>query len=178
MMNSVAARGTTRYKEVEEKYSSYATPDVGHQLLKRMVGTWNTSAKIYDISGKYKVAEAVATIKPILDGRFFTEEVVEKNSEFRGTGIYGYDTAKKEFFFLWVDNMSTGQQSSLGKGSADGNSFVLKSEATELCEGGKVTFTKTYKVDGPDKILYELFVKNDGNKKEFKAMEIVYNRAK
>ena len=178
MMNSVAARADEKYRTVEDKYAKMATPGKHHEYLKVFEGKWNTKATIYDISGKSKQAEAVSTIKWILGNRFLTEDLDEKTSDFRGMGIIGYDNDKKKYFMVWVDTMGTGQFTSEGTSDNAGKTFTLKGEAKELSEDGKITYTQTYRVESNDKILYEMHVKNDGNGKEYKAMEIVYTRAK
>ena len=163
---------------MQEAWEKAATPGDQHKVLKKMVGKWNVTTKMW-MDPKQPPMESTGTaeVKPILGDRFIQTNFSStfQGKPFSGIGTEGYDNVKKKYVGTWIDSMSTGIMRSEGTADTNGN---MKSEgvSTDPMTGkeSKMRIVGTWQ--GDDKLVEEFFEKKGG--KEVKGMEITYTRAK
>ena len=82
------------------------TPKPGpeHEMLKKKVGTWDTSMKFGDMESKGTV-----TFKMELGGMWLVGALESElfGQKFSGKSLDSYDSAKNKYVGIWVDSMST-----------------------------------------------------------------------
>ena len=168
-----------------EKWMAYATPGAEHKKLDERVGKWNLKVRSWHTPDA-PVQESTATseVKWILDGHYLAEEVKGQMQmgegqtvSFQGRGTMGYDNAKKEYFSTWMDNMGTGLFVSHGNFDSSGKTMTFDGEMVCPMRGHEIPMRTVETRMGPDQWKMEMYGP-DADGKEFKAMEIVYTRAK
>jgi hypothetical protein len=166
-----------------------AQPGENHKLLAHSVGNWSLKVKMWnngDTNSAPMESSATAKVKEILGGRFFASEVSGKmempgadgkmtQTEFKGTGIEGYDNAKKKFVGSWVDNMSTSILMAEGDYDAAAKVFTFHAEVA-YGPGVKVKVREVVKIVDDDHHTFEWF--EDRGAGEIKTMQIEYTRQK
>lgn len=162
-----------------EEMKKYTEPNEHHKALEPLVGRWKTTVKIWMTEGaEPEISEGTSDNQWIMGGRFlqqnFRGEAMGK--PFEGMGIIGYDTIAGEYTSLWLDNMSTGIMR--GTAQFDSSSKTFTEKGTMSCP---MTMEKDREMRAEWKIIdnnrstYETFLK-DKDGKEFKSMEITYDR--
>jgi hypothetical protein len=79
-------------------------PGPEHQVLKKMVGTWDTTMKFGDMEAKGQM-----TYKMDLGGLWLIGNLESQmaGQKFSGRSLDGFDPNKKKYVGVWVDSMST-----------------------------------------------------------------------
>ena len=159
-----------------------------HKLLSATTGNWNFAIKMWmnpDPTAKPQESKVTATRKDIMGGRYVMMDVSGKmqmpgtdgkmkDVQFKGMGVEGYDNAKKKFVSSWIDNMSTGIQSSEGTYDPATKTFTYTSEI-EMMPGMKIPVREVIKVPDNNHMVLEWYENRGGQDK--KTMEINYTRA-
>lgn len=119
------------------------------------IGKWSVT----DPSGKVVGSN---TITKMEDGCVIREEWKAANGTYTGTSYNFYNSEKKHWEQLWIDNQ--GQHLKL-KGNREGNKMILASEPTKDQSGETVInrITWTANSDGTVRQLWEV-LKQDGSK--------------
>ena len=82
------------------------TPKPGpeYEMLKKKVGTWDTSMKFGD-----KESKGTVTFKMELGGMWLVGAMESElfGQKFSGKSLDSYDSTKKKYVGIWVDSMST-----------------------------------------------------------------------
>src|SRR3954464_3125938 len=159
-----------------------------HKLLSGMNGNWNFAIKMWmnpDPNAKPQESKGSATRKDMMGGRYVMMDVTGKmqmpgqdgkmkDVQFKGMGIEGYDNAKKKFVSSWIDNMSTGIQSSEGSYDPASKTFTFTS-VIEMMPGMRTPVREVLKITDKDHMMMEWYETHGGQEK--KTMEIAYTRA-
>lgn len=160
-----------------------------HKLLARGVGEWTYHMKTWmnpDPNAPPSESSGVATIKPLLGGRYFQADHSGKfampgpdgkmtDFDFKGSSVEGYDNVKKKFVSTWIDNMSTGIAMAEGTYDAGSKSFTYHTEY-EMMPGMKTKVRQVLTLKDDDHKTFEFYEDRGG--KEVKTMEIAYTRKK
>lgn len=82
----------------------FPKPGPEHEMLKKWVGTWDTTMKMVGMETK-----GTATYKMELGGLWLTSTFEGEfgGMKFSGRGLDSYDAGKKKFVAVWVDSMTT-----------------------------------------------------------------------
>lgn len=129
--------------------------------LRAFVGTWELTVEGAKEKGS-------AEIKPILGGRFYTEDVKIPfgNINMEWHGVYGYDRAKKHYTGIWFDNMANTTISGSGEADMTGRILTFRGE-----HAGNAKFVWRISNDGKKAMVIEMFqVAKDG--KETLVMKV------
>jgi hypothetical protein len=89
-----------------------AKPGPEHARLASMAGKWKVVQKsMFDPSKPPEISQGTEVCTLICNGLFLRSEyhVKDKNGDFYGSGLVGYDTMKKRYTGNWVDSWSTMQ---------------------------------------------------------------------
>ena len=163
-----------------EEMKKLGAPGENHKLLEPMIGNWKANVKFW-MSADAKPEESMGSSSNhwILGGRFVQQDFkgTSMGQPFEGLGIMGYDNIRGEFTSLWMDNMATGVM--VGSSQYDAASKMFSGNATMSCpmtgEKNRAMRSVCKTVDA-NHLTHEMYM-NDKDGKEFKAMEISYERA-
>jgi hypothetical protein len=173
------AAGKMDEKAMMEMMAKYSTPGAEHKKLEAMVGTWDTTAKMWmDPSAPPRESKGVAENKMALGGRFLeqTFEGTMMDQPFAGKGYTGYDLYKKQYVSTWMDSMGTAIMSATGNVDSSGK-LTMTGSMDDPMTGKKMDFKETMTTVDNDHQLFELWMPGpDG--KMFKTLEITYARKK
>ncbi len=166
--------------EVMAKMKEFSTPAEGHKVLAAMAGKWTFESRWWEsATSKPHESKGSANFKMILGGRYLQQDHKGKamGMSYEGMGLTGYDTLKKEYNTLWIDNMGTGFV--LGKGNFDESSKTLTDKGAFTCPMEKdhsAEYRGEWKMVDKKNMTYLMYGKGMEGKEEFKMMEIVYKR--
>jgi hypothetical protein len=121
--------------------------------LLAFVGTWELTVEGVQEKGS-------AEIKPILGGRFITEDVKVPfgNFNMEWHGVLGYDRANKQYTGIWFDNMANITRSDSGEADETGRILSFRGE-----HAGNAKFLWRISRDGDNTMTIEMFdVAEDG----------------
>ena len=173
------AAGKMDEKAVMEMMAKYSTPGPEHKKLEELVGTWDTSAKMWmDPSAAPQESKGVAENKMVLGGRFLEQnfEGTMMEQPFTGKGYTGYDLYKKQYVSTWMDSMGTMIMSATGNTDSSGK-LTMTGSMDDPMTGKKMDFKETMTMVDKDHQLFEMWMPGpDG--KMFKTLEINYTRKK
>ena len=97
---------------------------------------------------------------------------------FEGIGIIGYDNVAKEYNSIWLDNVSTGIMKASAKYDDATNVFTEEGSFSCPLTGKKDNSYKSItKIIDADHYSYEMWHDDVKTGKNYKAMEISYERA-
>ncbi len=184
-----APAGTPNEAEMMRQMMDLSKLNENHKLLADLAGNWIYTIKFWmshDPNAKPEESNGTATIKPIMDGRYFITNVSGKMKmpgadgkmkevPFKGMGIDGYDNVKKRFVEAWIDNMGTGIEFSEGNYNPATKTFTYDAEI-EPMPGIIAKVREVLKIADKDHHTLEWYENHGG--KEVKTMEINYTRAK
>lgn len=122
-------------------------PKQEYANLSAFVGTWELTVH----GAKEK---GTAEIKPILGGRFFTEDVKIPfgNISMEWHGVYGYDQATKQYTGVWFDNMANTTISDSGEADMTGRVLTFRGK-----HAGNAKFLWRISNDGKKAMVIEMF---------------------
>ena len=152
-----------------------AAPGPQHERFRASVGKWKAVVKSWNGPGEPAVGEGVSENQVILGGRYLEQRFTSTmmGQPFEGYGLNGYDNATRRYWFIWVDNMSTGMMS--GWGDMDEPGKVLTTTSTTTGPDGKPMDMKSvtrFMDDGTQ--VFTMYGLAGGQ--ETKMMEITYTR--
>ena len=161
-----------------DTWVQYAMPGRHHQLLGKMVGSWNMAVKYRMDSGSEEVeSEGSCQREWILGNRFVFEEFDGGSLAlpFKGMAIYGYDAFEQKYTSVWVDTTSTAMTTSLGVCRDGCEVIAFTGRHGDAWTGIKRPSRGVTRLISDDEHVLELYEPGtDG--KEFRVLEIRYTR--
>jgi hypothetical protein len=177
---TMPAAGKMDEKAMMEMMAKYSTPGEEHKRLEALVGTWDTTARMWmDPAAPPQESKGVSENKMALGGRFLEQsfEGTMMNQPFSGRGFTGYDIYKKQYIGTWMDTMGTSIMSATGTADASGKKWTFTGAMDDPMSGKKMDFKEVMTVVDDDHHMFELWMPGpDG--KAFKTLEINYTRRK
>lgn len=163
-----------------EAWIKASTPREEHRLLGQFVGRWNHTVK-WRMTPDAKPEESIGTteVEAIMGGRFIrqTAKGTSMGQPFEGLGLIGFDNVQERFSTVWLDNMGTAMMVGSGVFDAHTKSIVDKgSFSCPLSETKSRTYRAVLTLPVKNSYHYEFFTLDEQGK-EFKMMEILYNKA-
>ena len=157
-----------------------ATPGDAHKKLSSMIGTWDTTVKMFPMKAGAPVQQStgVSENKWVLGGRWVQESFTGNfmGMPFSGIGYTGYDNIKKEYVGTWMDNMSTAVMMSTGNATGD-KTYEFNSTMDDPMSGKSAPVKSKMTIVDDDHHTMEMWgPAPDG--KMMKMMEITYSRKK
>jgi hypothetical protein len=170
---------TPEQQAMMKAYMDAATPGAPHKAMQNLVGTWNSTIKMYDNPGAPTETKGKSTYTSVMDGRYIQEHA-EGNFNgmpFHGYGTYGYDNVMKKYVGTWIDSMGTGIMQTTGTSPDGGTTINWEGTSSDPITGKVQTYHSMMKMINKDEYHFEMSGPGpDG--KEMKMMEIQYVRAK
>jgi hypothetical protein len=96
-------------KKKDDPFAGLPKPGPEHAMLAKLAGNWTADVKAWFEPGEPKESKGTLTRKMILDGRYLQESFEGEffGSKFKGMGLTAYDSGKKKYVSVWIDNMAT-----------------------------------------------------------------------
>jgi hypothetical protein len=163
--------------EMQKAWEEYMTPGWAHEMMASHTGEWKTVSTMWmDPAAPPITMDGIAKSEMILGGRYLksTHSGVMMGMPFEGMSLEGYDNAKKEFTSIWIDNLGTGTSVSKGTYDKKTNTITYIGNVYDPMSGKDVKIKEIVKITDKDHYMIEMFNEVDG--KEFKSMEITFER--
>lgn len=162
-----------------QAWQAAATPGPAHQALAALAGNWKATTTMWMAPGAPPaVSQGKVKRTALLGGRVLQDEFESEvmGQPFTGIGLTGYDNVTGKVWSTWTDTMSTGVMVSYGTRDAATGVTTMQGEMSDPMTKGPHAVRMTSKAEGPDKEVFTMYDTKDG--KEFKSMEIIYERVK
>ena len=157
-----------------------STPGAAHQQLAQMVGTWDSSVKMWmDPSAPPEESTGTSVNSMALGGRWLEQHFTGSmmGQPFEGIGFTGYDNYKKEYVGWWIDTTSTSAMTTTGTMDAAGKSMTCTGTMDDFMTGNAVQMKTVATFVDADHHKFEMWASGpDGQM--YKNMEITYSRRK
>lgn len=151
-------------------------PGKMHQLLYKMLGTWNGKVKLWLQDGIPPIEFTTESNYETIDnGLHLTGKTTGKimGMPFTGHEHFGYNKPTKKFFVTWIDNMGSGMQYLEGNYDEASRTFTYTGNTTDpLAQPVKIT--RTLKILSDSTTHFELHTEQNGKKS--KSMEIEFTK--
>ena len=174
------AAGSEKEKKMAEM-KKYTEPNENHKALEPLIGNFKAKCSFWmDPAGQPEVSEGASNNHWIMGGRFVQQDYkgTAMGQPFEGMGITGYDLIKAEYTSIWLDSMVTGIM--VSSGQMDASTKTLNQSGTMSCpmtmEKAREMKSALTITDADHHTYVGLMKDKDG--KEFKGMEITYERVK
>jgi hypothetical protein len=170
------------------KWQAVMTPGEMHKHLEPLVGTWDTTMKMWmgGPGGPVTESKGTAEVRWVLGGRFVHEtfkgemkmpgpDGKEMSMPFEGAGMTGYDNFRKLYVGSWADTMGTQMLTMKGNYDPEKKDFTFYGEMDEPAMDlvGRPVKYVTRIVDERTHV-FEIYDLRAGD--GVKAIEITYKR--
>lgn len=161
-------------EEQMQAWMAAVSPNENHEALNPLVGAWSHDLTFWQAPGHEPMKmTATSEAKWVMDGRYvqadYTGDMM--GMPFQGRDMIGYDNARKKYFSVWLDNMSTGPMDAWGTYDPDTKTLTLEGSSIDPMTGATIESKSTLKMIDDGSLHYESHVKGaDGEM--FKNMEI------
>lgn len=157
------------------------TPGEEHKMLAKSDGNWSAETTMWmSPDAPPAKGKGTATNKMIMGGRY--QQTSFKGDfmgmPYEGSGITGYDKAKKVYFTTWMDNMSTMVMNMEGNWDAASKSINFKGKMLCPANGVECEMREVFKTVDDNTQVMEMYGPDMKTGKEFKSMEIKFTRSK
>ncbi len=167
--------------EAMAKMEQYGKPGADHKVLEPFVGNWTYTVQSWMKPGdKPEQSFGKNQNSWTMDGRFLKQEVSGKwaGQPFKGIGYTGFDKVRGEYQSIWLDNMMTGMMTASGNYNPATKTITQTGEFSCPITGDKnMWYRSELTMIDNDHHKYSAFGKDEKGK-EFKTMEISYQRVK
>ena len=157
------------------------TPGEQHAMLAKANGKWTAETTMWTSpDAPPMTAKGAAENKMVMGGRYqqtsFKGDMM--GMPYEGSGITGYDKAKKVWFTTWMDNMSTTVMNMEGAWDDATKSINFKGKMLCPANGKECEMREVYKIVDDNTHVMEMYGPDMKTGKEYKNMEIKYTRGK
>ncbi|MFU8856247.1 MAG: DUF1579 domain-containing protein [Deferrisomatales bacterium] len=115
------------------------TPGKPHELLGRMVGSWDVQGRLWMEGPEGPISESRGTVETrwLLPGLWIQDQVRMEmmGRPFQGYGVTGYDNLKKKYVAVWCDSLGTALLTMEGNLDAEGGTLALFGVANDPVTG-------------------------------------------
>ena len=141
-------------ENAHHRWKKYNTPSESHKKLKAYEGEWDVVMKLWmDGGGAPMISKGEMDSELIFGGRFLrtdvraTMEIKYQDGvwqvPFEGLGITGYDTLRKKYVAVWIDNFTNSISFSEGQHDKSGKVFTFFGKQDDWMDG---VFDKPFKI--------------------------------
>jgi hypothetical protein len=182
--------GPDPMQEMLAKWLATTEPGPEHELLKSMVGTWNTTTEMWwaGPDAPSMKTEGTTTNELILGGRYVMQRLAGKMPlpdatgqttmvYFEGIGVTGFDRYRNVYVGGWIDSMSTQMLTFRGTYNPNTKTMALYGEMDEPMMNmvGRTVKYET-KFESDDKHVFTIYDLAAGD--DYKAVRVTYTRVK
>ncbi|MBK7403649.1 MAG: DUF1579 domain-containing protein [Phycisphaerales bacterium] len=162
----------------------WAKPVPEHEVLQRMVGTWDCQTKFWMAPGDPTEGTGTSEAQAVLGGRFVTQHFQLPDMmgrPFEGMGATGYDKSKGKYVNVWMDSFSTGFSTMEGEYDKGSKTMTWTGNAVYPDGAGgtiESPIKQVVKYEGKDKIVMEFWEPPAQGEEMIRNGEITYTRRK
>jgi hypothetical protein len=153
-------------------------PTKEHEVLKRDVGTWEATVKIWPSEGAPAMESKGTETNELLKGGLWLVSRFEgeaAGTPFTGVGATGYDPEEKKYVGTWVDTLSPHMMISKLEYDESSKTFTGTGEGRDSQTKQPYTAKLVARYIDDDNRVFEMHMP-DKEGKHFKMMEITYKR--
>jgi hypothetical protein len=158
-------------------WQAYMTPGIMHKMMMGFNGDWKEDVTFWMAPGAPATnTQSTCTNSMIMGNRYQeSKHTGDMNGmPFEGTGILGYDNAKKVFVSTWIDNMGTGIMYLEGKYEEQNKTIHFSGKSVDPMTGKEIHVREEFKMIDNNNQEMEMYMTQNG--KEFKSMDIKFTR--
>ena len=158
-------------------WMEYMTPGKMHKMIAESNGEWKEEITLWMTPGAPPTTTSGSCENKMIMGDRYQESTHKSEMNgmpFEGTGILGYDNAKKVFVSSWIDNMGTGIMHMEGKWDEKTNTVHFTGKTVDPMSGKDLAVREEFKMISNNSQTMEMYMTENG--KEFKTMEIKFTR--
>jgi hypothetical protein len=177
ILTAISINSYSQNNDEMKKWMDYMTPGKEHQEFAKMNGDWTYTTKMWmDPNGEPQTYTGEAKCEMILGGRYQQVTATGKmmGMDFKGSGINGFDNAKKVYVSSWIDNFGTGLLYMEGSFDEASKKIVYKGKMVDPLTGKDTEYKQTIKIVDDKNFEMDMYNVVDG--KEFKNMEMKYTK--
>ncbi|MGC4059215.1 MAG: DUF1579 family protein [Chitinophagaceae bacterium] len=150
-----------------------------HHMLMTTAGHWQLEMKVWSSPKSQEVMTSLfeCDTRPMAEGRFLVSEIrgMSGNMMYEAQSVMGYNATTQKFERLWFDNLSSGMLLLEGTYDDASKKINFTGATTDPRTHERIPMRQVLHLADPAKIVLEVFLQfKEG--KEFKSMEINYNR--
>lgn len=172
---------TVDFQAGMKRFQESMEPTTQHELLAALVGTWNTTTKLWTMGpgGDAQTSTGTATMTMDLGGRFLVSRAEGTMMGMPTTGLItiGYDAFAKKYQMVSTSTLSTSMHLADGFATQDGKAIVFHGVMDEMLldvRGRTVRYVFTLK--DADTLVMEVFDFHIGQENN-KVVETTFERA-
>ena len=147
-----------------------------HEILKKDVGTWTGTMRIYQGDSE-PIALPIKETSKIFGGGLWVITDFDAGP-FQGHGQFGYDAAKKKYIGTWIDNTNPFMSVMEGDFDEEKQEMVMRFNGIDPATGNAEQMKSVSTMDGDDKRKFLMYSKKATDTDWVKSFEIDYTRAK
>lgn len=163
---------------INKSVGEYMKLNTAHKNLALENGIWEEDIQ-YRVAKNSPLQNAKGTVscKMILNGlhQEFLHKGNMNNFPFEGKGTLSYDNIKKEYIYVWIDNMSSGVTIMKGKMDYEKNILTLNGKNVDPVNKNEKSVKQIITYLSPTQQKIEIF-DVDYNGKDFKSMEMTLTK--
>jgi hypothetical protein len=173
-------------KSMQEKMRlsmELAQPGPEHDLLMKMVGTWDQTIKLWAQPGaEPAVVTGSLKVEPILGGRFVKADFVagEGMMTTEGLQILGFDRRKKEYTIVGYDTWGTYYVTAAGPYDEKTSTITMHGEDYDPIFEGTQIYDMLFRFVNDDTFVHEIIFKDSVHTQggpPFKMLEVTSTRS-
>ncbi len=164
-------------EEGMKAWAEYMTPGPMHKMMAQCNGDWQEQLKFWMAPGAPATESKASCNNTMIMGDRYQQSTHKSEMNgmpFEGTGILGYDNAKKVFVSTWIDNMGTGIMYMEGKWDEKGKTIHFKGKSVDPMTGKEMQVREEFRIIDDSHQEMEMYMTQNG--KEFQSMEIKFSR--
>ena len=157
------------------------TPGPQHAMLAKSDGSWDAETTMWMApDAPPQKGKGTSVNKMIKGGRFqqisFTGNFM--GQPYEGSGINGYDNAKKVYTSTWYDNMNTSIMNMEGTWDEASKAITFKGKSVCMANGKEVEMKEVFKIIDDNTQIMEMYGPDMKTGKQYKSIEIKFTRKK
>ncbi len=153
-------------------------PTKQHELLKKDVGTWDATVKIWPVKGAQSIKSKGTEKNELLKGGLWLVSRFEGQAAgmpFVGVGTSGYDPVEKKYVGTWVDTMTPHLMTTTGEYDEDATTFTGTAEGRDAMSGEPYKAKLVARYIDDDTRVFEMHMPGEDGE-YWKMMQIDYKR--
>ena len=165
----------------EKAWMEYMTPGEAHKMLAKADGEWDGEMTMWMAPDAPPMTSKIkGTNKMTMGGRYQVSSFKGNfmGMPFEGVSTTAFDNAKKTYINTWIDNMGTGLMTMEGTWNDASKAISFKGKMICPANGKECDVRETYQIIDNDTHLMTMYGPDMKTGKEYKNMEIKFNRRK
>lgn len=149
-----------RIQDTLARYQTWSRPGPEHGWLSPLEGEFRAKVTWRAMGQEHLLATGVCHNRFILGGRFLEVKLEsgEADSRFEGLTLYGYDSRKRQFFALSMDNLSTRFLQPWGTFDPVTRSLIMSGKDRDEVTGAAIKYRLHLKIESQERHVVQVFL--------------------